>query len=203
VRIVLASTSPYRKTLLERLGLEFEAMAPDVDETPRPGETPAALVVRLAVEKARSVGAAQTDALVVGADQVAVLDGRVLGKPGGAQANRRQLERASGRRVDFLTGLCLLDARSGREQTDVVPFAVEFRKLGREQIAAYVRRERAYDCAGGFRCEGLGIALFERLEGDDPSALLGLPLVRLVSMLAEEGVDVLLDPRSEESELGR
>lgn len=203
MRIVLASTSRYRGALLERLGLAFEVVAPGVDETPRPGEAPAALAARLAAEKARSVAAGQSDALVIGADQIAVLEGEILGKPGGAKANRRQLERASGRRVEFFTGLALVDARSGREHVDVVPYAVQFRALSPAQIDAYVRRERAYDCAGGFRCEGLGIALFERLEGPDPSALVGLPLVRLVGMLAEEGVDVLLDPRPEESELGR
>lgn len=198
-RIVLASTSPYRKCLLERLRLEFVSVAPGTVETPIPGERPSALVTRLATEKARSVAAREADALIIGSDQVAVLDGEALGKPGGAEANRRQLARASGRRVEFLTGLCLLNAANGRAQVDVVPCQVQFRVLTPEQIAAYVRRERAYDCAGGFRCEGLGTALFESIQGTDPSALVGLPLMRLVAMLAEEGVDVLLQTSAAET----
>ena len=121
-----------------------------------------------------------------------MLDGDILGKPGNAEANRKQLERAAGRRVLFHTGMCLLVAGSGRARVEVVPFTVEFRPLSREQIAAYVAREKAFDCAGGFRCEGLGSALFERMEGSDPSALVGLPLLRLTAMLADEGVDVLM-----------
>jgi MAF protein len=198
-RIVLASTSPYRKGLLERLRMPFSVQAPETDETPRAHEPPKALVARLATEKAHSVGRREDDALVIGSDQVAVLDGEILGKPGDAETNRYQLEQASGRPVEFLTGLCLLNAASGRTQVDVVPFTVVFRVLTREQIAAYVEAERAYDCAGGFRCEGLAAALFERLEGADPSALIGLPLVRLVQMLAEEGVDVLLEARAAET----
>lgn len=192
-RILLASTSRYRRELLARLGLEFDVADPRVDETPRPGETAPELVARLAEAKARS-GASGLDAgLVIGADQVAVLDGDILGKPGNAEANRRQLERAAGRRVEFHTGICLLAVSECRARVEVVPFTVEFRALSREQIAAYVERERAFDCAGGFRCEGLGSALFARLEGSDPSALMGLPLLRLTAMLADEGVDVLLE----------
>lgn len=198
-RILLASTSVYRRTLLERLGIAFTAVDPAVDETPRPGEDAAALVARLAQAKARSVGGDENDTLVIGADQVAVLDGEIVGKPGDAATNRRQLERASGRRVEFLTGLCLLALPSGRMQLEVVPFAVTFRALTDEQIAAYVDREKAFDCAGGFRCEGLGSALFERMEGADPSALMGLPLQCLTRMLANEGVDVLLQSRPAES----
>ncbi|NIM26719.1 MAG: septum formation inhibitor Maf [Gammaproteobacteria bacterium] len=195
-RIVLASTSAYRRELLARLGIAFDVVDPAVDETPLPGEDPAALVARLARAKARSGARDAHGALVIGSDQVAVLDGEILGKPGDADTNRRQLERAAGRRVQFLTGVCLLASTSGREQVEVVPFAVYFRALSREQIAAYVDRERAFDCAGGFRCEGLGIALFERMEGDDPSALIGLPLQRLTRMLEKEGVDVLLQTRA-------
>lgn len=192
-RILLASSSVYRRRLLERLGIDFEIVDPGVDETPRPGEDAATLVARLAEAKALGGAAGAREALVIGADQVAVLDGEIVGKPGDAATNRRQLERAAGRRVEFFTGLCLIAAPSGRTQVEVVPFAVHVRRLSSEQIAAYVARERAFDCAGGFRCEGLGAALFERTEGSDPSALVGLPLLSLVRMLANEGVDVLLE----------
>lgn len=195
-RIVLASTSVYRRQLLARLGLSFEVINPSVDETPQRGEEAPALVARLAEEKARSAGHGEGEALIIGGDQVAVLDGNILGKPGSAEVNRRQLRQSSGRRVQFHTGLCLFATRSQRTQVEVVPFAVTFRPLSDEQIAAYVDREQAFDCAGGFRCEGLGSALFERMEGPDPSALMGLPLLRLTHMLASEGVDVLLQTRA-------
>ena len=195
-RIVLASTSIYRRQLLARLGLSFEVINPSVDETPQRGEEAPALVARLAEEKARSAGHGEGEALIIGGDQVAVLDGNILGKPGSAEVNRRQLRQSSGRRVQFHTGLCLFATRSQRTQVEVVPFAVTFRPLSDEQIAAYVDREQAFDCAGGFRCEGLGSALFERMEGPDPSALMGLPLLRLTHMLASEGVDVLLQTRA-------
>jgi septum formation protein len=198
-RILLASTSIYRQQLLARLGVAFDVVDPRVDETPRPGEAAATLIARLAEEKARSGAEGEHDALVIGADQVAVLDGEILGKPGNAEANRRQLERATGRRVQFLTGLCLFATKGQRARVEVVPFAVQFRKLTIEQIAAYVEREQAFDCAGGFRCEGLGSALFERMEGPDPTALVGLPLLSLTRMLASEGVDVLLQTRAGET----
>jgi septum formation protein len=191
-RILLASTSIYRRELLARLGLAFDVTHPWVDETPRSGEEAPALVARLAEEKARSGADGEGDALVIGGDQVAVLDGDILGKPGSAEANRRQLQRCNGRRVQFHTGLCLFATNSQRAQVEVVPFAVTFRPLTDEQIAAYVAREQAFDCAGGFRCEGLGSALFESMEGPDPNSLMGLPLLRLTQMLANEGVDVLL-----------
>ncbi len=196
VRILLASTSVYRQQLLARLGVDFGVVEPSVDETPRPGEAAAALVARLAEAKARSVAEGEHDALIIGADQVAVLDGHILGKPGDAPTNRRQLQRAAGRRVQFLTGLCLFATQTRRVRVEVVPYTVKFRRLTSEQIAAYVEREQAFDCAGGFRCEGLGSALFEHLEGSDPSALVGLPLLRLTQMLASEGVDVLLQTRA-------
>ena len=190
-RIVLASTSPYRRELMERLGLPFEAAAPRVEESPIAGEHPAALVRRLAESKARAVAAVFPNALIVGSDQVAVLDGERLGKPGTHEAAVKQLTRASGRPVEFLTGLCLLDAASGTASVDLVPSRVVFRVLGAAQIERYLERERPYDAAGSFKSEGLGIALFERIEGEDPTALVGLPLIRLTAMLAEAGVDVL------------
>ena len=192
MRILLASTSVYRRQLLARLGMAFDVVDPCVDETPLAGEVAEELVSRLAQAKARAGAKDVHDALVIGADQVAVLDGEILGKPGSAEANRRQLQRAAGRQVQFFTGLCLFATHSQRATVAVVPFAVQFRKLTREQIAAYVEYEQAFDCAGGFRCEGLGSALFERMEGSDPTALMGLPLLCLTQMLASEGVDVLL-----------
>lgn len=198
MRILLASTSVYRQQLLARLGVAFDVVDPRVDETPLPGEAAEELVARLAQAKARGGAKGADDALVIGADQVAVLDGEILGKPGNAEANRRQLQRAAGRRVQFFTGLCLFATQSRRARVEVVPFAVQFRKLTHEQIASYVEREQAFDCAGGFRCEGLGSALFERMEGSDPTALIGLPLLRLTQMLASEGVDVLLQARAAE-----
>lgn len=190
-RLVLASTSRYRRELLARLGLPFTTCAPDCDETPLPGEAPAVLVERLARAKAASVAAREPHALVIGSDQVAVLDGAILGKPGDHARAVAQLAAAAGRRVEFLTGLCLHDGVSGRVQCDVVPYAVEFRALTATQIEAYLRHEQPYDCAGSFKSEGLGIALFERLDGDDPNALIGLPLIRLVRMLEAAGATVL------------
>ncbi len=198
MRILLASTSVYRQQLLARLGVAFDVVDPCVDETPLPGEAAEELVSRLAQAKARGGAKGAHDALVIGADQVAVLDDEILAKPGSAEANRRQLQRAAGRRVQFFTGLCLFATQSQRASVEVVPFAVQFRKLTHEQIAAYVEREQAFDCAGGFRCEGLGSALCEHMEGSDPTALIGLPLLRLTQMLASEGVDVLLQARAVE-----
>jgi MAF protein len=189
-RLVLASTSPFRRVLLDRLGLPFEVAAPDVDESRRAGESPSALVLRLSEAKARAVAARFVDALVIGSDQVAVIDGEVLGKPGGRDGAMAQLGRASGRRVTFLTGLCLVDARSGRAHAACEPFHVHFRSLTAEQIARYVDREQPFQCAGSFKSEGYGVTLFARLEGDDPTALIGLPLIRLVELLGREGVEL-------------
>jgi septum formation protein len=186
--LILASTSPYRRALLERLGLPFSIAAPDVDERPHPGESPTDLVRRLAEAKARAVALNHPDALIIGSDQVACLDDAILGKPGDHATAIAQLERASGRCVLFQTGLCVLDARNGAAQTLVEPFQVHFRVLSRARIAGYLERERPYDCAGSFKSEGLGIALFERLEGDDPTALIGLPLIRLVELLESVGL---------------
>ncbi len=189
--LVLASTSPYRRELLARLGLPFEVEAPEVDEAPLAGEAPEALVRRLSEAKARAVAARRPGAVVVGSDQVAVIDGKVLGKPGGPERAREQLRRASGRAVDFLTGLAVLDTRDGRLQLAVVPFRVVFRPLDEARIEAYLRHDEPWNCAGSFRSERLGVALFERMEGDDPTALMGLPLIRLVRMLEAVGLDPL------------
>jgi len=189
--LVLASSSPFRRALLGRLGIPFATATPDVDETGRPGESPQELVVRLAEAKARAVAEDYPNALIIGSDQVAYLDGAVIGKPGGRTRAIDQLTRASARQVAFYIGLCLLNAANGRTQLCCEPFRVHFRPLPPARIEAYVDRERPFDCAGSFRSEGLGIALFERLEGDDPNALVGLPLIRLITMLEREGMDPL------------
>lgn len=189
--VVLATTSPYRKAILEKLGIEFTCAAPDIDETPAAGEIPEQLVARLAEQKAQAVAGQFPDALIIGSDQVAVVDGIILGKPGDHDNAVKQLRRASGKRVSFLTGLCLYNSLSKRSQLDVVPFNVVFRQLTDKQIENYLRKEQPYNCAGSFKSEGLGIALFERLEGDDPNTLMGLPLIRLIRMLENEGRPVI------------
>lgn len=190
-RLLLASTSPFRRELLARLGLPFSTQAPDADESPQPGEDALALVARLAELKARAVARREPAALIIGSDQAAVLDGKIIGKPGDHERATAQLQRASGRAVTFYTGLCLLDSASGQRQTAVDVFKVVFRRLAPEMIESYLRREQPYHCAGSFKSEGLGIALFERLEGDDPTSLIGLPLIRLTRMLEAMGVAVL------------
>ncbi len=189
-RIVLGSTSPFRRELLTRLGIPFTTASPDVDETALSGEAPQDLVVRLAQAKARAVAAAHPDALIIGSDQVACNDGKILGKPGNRDNALRQLSEASGRRISFYTGLCLLNAETGRSRVICEPFHVHFRVLEPSQIERYLDAEEPYNCAGSFKSEGLGIALFERMEGDDPNSLIGLPLIRLVSMLQEEGISI-------------
>lgn len=190
-RLILASTSPFRRDLLARLDLPFDMRAPDADETPLVGEDAPALVVRLAELKARAVARLEPAALVIGSDQAAVLDGEIVGKPGSHEQATVQLRSASGRTVTFYTGLCLIDSVSGQRQIAVESFRVVFRTLTPAWIESYLRREQPYNCAGSFKSEGLGIALFERLEGDDPSGLIGLPLIRLTRMLEAAGVAVL------------
>jgi septum formation protein len=188
---VLASTSPFRRAVLGRLGLPFTTFAPEVDEDRQPGENAIALVRRLAEAKARRAAAAFPDALVIGSDQVAVLGERILTKPGDHARAVEQLRASSGQTVTFHTGLCLLNTATAHVQVDNVPFTVVFRTLTDPQIESYLRRERPYNSAGSFKSEALGIALFERVVGDDPTALIGLPLIRLTAMLAAEGVDVM------------
>lgn len=191
MQLILASSSRYRAALLERLGLPFRALAPEVDETPLAGESPRELVARLAASKAEAGARAVSDALVIGSDQVAELDGRILGKPGTVERAQAQLAALSGREVVFHTGLCLFDTRDGSRQQTVVDTPVRFRALTDAQIRDYVARERPLDCAGAFKSEGLGIALFERLGGVDPNALVGLPLIELCTMLQRAGLPVL------------
>lgn len=186
--LVLASTSPTRRQLLERLGLAFELHAPQVDEAARPDETPQALAERLALAKALAAAAQHPGRLVIGADQVAVVDGRVLGKPGDREQAARQLALASGRLMRFETAVCVVDGGSGAARVRRVPFEVQLRELSGPQIERYLDRERPFDCAGALRSEGLGVALCRRMSGDDPTALLGLPLIALCELLRECGV---------------
>lgn len=187
--IVLASTSPYRRELLQRLRLPFDVQAPEVDETRRPGETPLGLALRLAEAKALDVARRRPEDIVIGSDQVAELDGAAIGKPLTHEAALAQLESMQGRRLVFHTALAVV-AR-GHTVVESVPTSVTFRRLGRPALEAYLLSDRPYDCAGAAKIESLGIALVERVESDDPTALIGLPLIRLTSMLAAAGVTVL------------
>jgi MAF protein len=189
--IILASTSPYRKDILSRLGLPLDTVATDVDETPRKNEQPAALVSRLAESKAAAVAEQLTCGLVIGSDQVAVLDDTILGKPGSHENASRQLAGMSGKSVIFYTGLCVINAETGRRQSLHDTFKVTFRTLTSSMIENYLHTEKPYNCAGSFKSEGLGIALFAGLEGTDPNTLIGLPLIKLVAMLENEGVRVI------------
>ena len=190
-RLVLASTSRYRKALLERLGLSFEVASPQVDERPLAGEAPDHTALRLAGLKAQSVRQAHRDALIIGSDQVATSDGRLLGKPGDHTTATRQLHSLSGKSADFHTALALLDAANGKVQTRVVPCRVHFRKLDAERIERYLQREKPYDCAGSAKVEGLGIALIARVDTEDPTSLIGLPLIALTEMLERAGLPVV------------
>lgn len=189
--IILASTSAYRKALLQRLQIPFRSVAPTAEEARIPGELPAAMASRLALAKAHSVAQHHPQALVIGSDQVAALGDQVMGKPGSHAIARAQLEASSGREVEFHTGLALVCTARELEQFHVEPFTVQFRRLSEAQIEGYLRREQPFDCAGSFKCEGLGIALFTRLHGDDPTSLEGLPLITLVRLLQTAGLDVL------------
>jgi septum formation protein len=189
--LILASTSRYRRELLARLGLTFDAVAPGVDETALPGEAPAALARRLALAKAQAVAARHPDAVVVGSDQVAELDGQAIGKPGHHAAAVEQLERMSGRSVVFHTALAVVHAGASRAVEDLARVEVVFRRLSGTEIEHYLRTEQPYDCAGSAKSEGLGIALLERIDNDDPTALIGLPLIRTARLLRQCGIDPL------------
>ncbi len=189
--LILASSSVYRRELLGRLRLPFTCVSPDIDETPDPAEAPQAVALRLAQAKARAVAAAHPNALVIGSDQVADLHGKPLGKPGTHDKAVQQLRALSGQRVLFHTVVCLLDAASGSLQLHNVPTAVSFRALSETQIERYLRLEQPYDCAGSAKIESLGVALVDKIESDDPTALIGLPLMVLVSMLKKVGIEVL------------
>lgn len=189
-RLVLASTSRYRQELLARLGIPFETTAPNVDESPAAGEMPQALALRLACAKAQAAQAAFPDALIIGCDQVAAVDATLLNKPGTHARAVEQLKLMSGKQIAFFTALCLLNARTLQRQTAIVPVTVHMREFGTGQIERYLQAERPYDCAGSARIEGLGITLVARLDGDDPNALIGLPLIKLCDMLRNEGIEL-------------
>ena len=193
-RLILASSSAYRRELLERLRLPFEVMVPDLDETPAPGESPEATALRLARAKAQAVAARAPGSLVIGSDQVATLDGEQIGKPGNHARALAQLQAMRGRRVVFHTALCVWDDRAatltGGAQAENIPTYVQFRDLPDAELDAYLRIEQPYDCAGSAKNEGLGIALLERIDSSDPTALTGLPLIALTGMLRKAGVDL-------------
>ena len=189
--LVLGSTSRYRRELLQRLNLPFEVCAPDVDETPRPDETPVELARRLALAKARAVAAKFPQAVVIGSDQVADLNGEPLGKPGNHDRAVAQLRRMSGQTVMFQTALAVVCLESGFEALDLAAVRVKFRPLSDEAIEQYLRTEQPYDCAGSAKSEGLGIALLESIDNDDPTALVGLPLIRTCRLLRQAGLPLL------------
>lgn len=190
-QLILASTSPWRRALLEKLAIPFECAAPEVDETPLPGEAPRHLVLRLAQKKAQSLAHRYPSHLIIGSDQICVLDGEITGKPLTEENARQQLLKARGNIVTFYTGLALYNSATGHLQTEVEPFDVHFRHLSETEVEDYVRKERPLHCAGSFKSEGLGIALFERLEGRDPNTLIGLPLIALCQMLRREDMNPL------------
>jgi septum formation protein len=189
--LVLASTSRYRRALLTRLHLPFDTVSPEVDETALPGEAPASLASRLALAKARAVAATRPQAVVIGSDQVAELDGQAIGKPGNHERALQQLRRMSGRQVLFHTAVAVVHAAAGFERTQLASVTVRFRTLGEAEIEYYLRRETPYDCAGSAKCETSGIALLAAIESDDPTALVGLPLIRTCELLRQAGIDPL------------
>ena len=193
--LILGSTSRYRRELLERLRLPFEVHAPDVDETPLPGEAPAALAQRLALAKAHAVAAVHPEAVVIGSDQVADLDGVPVGKPGTHERAVEQLRAMRGRSIVFQTAVAVVRASTGYVGTALAPVTVRFRQLSDEEIEHYLRTEQPYDCAGSAKCETLGIALLDAIDSDDPTALVGLPLIRTCALLRAAGIDPLAPPR--------
>jgi len=177
--------------LLEQLLVPFRSVVPDIDESPRANESPVQLVERLAISKARAIAGTVTDSLVIGSDQVAVHDGRIVGKPVDHDEAVRQLQFASGKAITLFTGLALINSDTGKVQSLVEPFRIHFRELTDQQIENYLKKDQPYNCAGSVKSESLGVALFERFEGDDPNSLIGLPLIRLVRMLENEGVRIV------------
>lgn len=191
--LVLGSTSPFRKTILEKLQLPFHCAKPNIDESEKKGESPQALVQRLAIEKAKAVKSQYPNALIIGSDQVAVCEGEILGKPHNFANGVIQLNKFSGKSITFYTGLCVYDSEKDNAIALVEPFTVHFKKLSQQEIANYLHAEQPYNCAGSFKSEGLGICLFSKLEGDDPNTLIGLPLIKLVALLKQQGLDVLAE----------
>ena len=189
--LVLASTSPFRKEILSRLHIAFETFAPLVDESPLENESPSQLVTRLSILKANAAKSEYPQALIIGSDQVAVIDNTILGKPGNHEQAVKQLNQVSGKQVDFLTGLSVINTETDQIQTDMVNFSVKFRQLTSTQIENYLKVDKPYNCAGSFKSEGLGIALLDRMIGSDPTSIIGLPLIRLVRMLEAEDFSII------------
>ena len=189
--LILASSSPFRRELLQRLNLAFSVISPNIDETAYEHEKPEETALRLAQEKARKIAETNPDTLIIGCDQVATLDGLQLGKPITHENAVRQLSLMRGRTVTFHSALCLYNSKTGKMQAEVVPYEVEFRQLSDAQIENYLRIEQPYQCAGSAKSEGLGIALIASMRGDDPNALIGLPLIKLITMLHNEAVDII------------
>ena len=189
--LVLGSTSPFRKTILEKLNLPFVCAKPNIDETPLINETPLDLVKRLAIEKAKAVSHEFPNALIIGSDQVAVCDGEIIGKPHTHENAIKQLSNFSGKRITFYTGLCVYCSETSTVEALVEPFVVQFKELAHDDIVNYLLAEKPYNCAGSFKSEGLGICLFDKLAGDDPNTLIGLPLIKLVELLQKHGLNVL------------
>ncbi|WP_426356905.1 Maf family protein [Pseudocolwellia sp. HL-MZ19] len=188
--IVLGSTSPFRKALLEKLNISFECAKPNIDETAQEGETSIKLVERLAIEKAQAI-TGYSNALIIGSDQVALCEGEILGKPHNFDNAVKQLTKFSGKAVTFYTGLCVLDSKTNKVTSLVEPFTVHFNELSQSEIIHYIKAEEPYNCAGSFKSEGLGICLFKKLEGEDPNSLIGLPLIKLISLFKQHDFDVL------------
>jgi len=194
--IVLGSTSPFRKSLLEKLNINFDCAKPNVDETAQLNESPIALVERLAIAKAKAVAKQFSNALIIGSDQVALCEGEILGKPHTFENAVKQLEKFSGKCVTFYTGLCVYNSDEQSIHSLVEPFHVHFKILSQQEIESYITVEQPLNCAGSFKSEGLGICLFEKLEGDDPNSLVGLPLIKLVELLKAHGFDVLANQKA-------
>jgi MAF protein len=188
MKLILASTSPFRKEILNKLEVEFDTVSPEIDES---AVAPQQLVERLSIAKAKAVADNNKSALVIGSDQVSVIDNQIIGKPHTHENAVKQLQNASGKTVTFYTGLCLYNSDTNQYQSEVVPFNVVFRELTEQKINSYLKKETPYNCAGSFKSEALGIVLFEKLEGDDPNTLMGLPLIRLVKMLEKENFSIL------------
>jgi len=189
--LILGSSSPFRAELLGKLNLPFDTVSPDIDETPLPNEPATDLVKRLAEQKAATIAVQHPNALIIGSDQVALLNDEIIGKPGNHKTAMAQLQAASGQTVQFLTGLALLNSQTGQLQSVVEPFEVRFKTLSDRQIEFYLKMEQPYQCAGSFKSEGFGISLFRQLHGNDPNSLIGLPLIQLITLLNNEGIDVL------------
>ncbi len=190
INLILASSSPYRRSLLQRLEIPFESESPDVDESELEGETPTDLVLRLAEIKAAAIAPAFPESLIIGSDQVAIADDEILSKPGNHENAITQLKKVSGKSIVFLTGLCVINTANNNIQKDCIRYTVHFRDLTEDEIERYLLQEKPYDCVGSFKSEAYGVSLMQRMEGDDPTSLIGLPLIRLSEMLRNEGLNI-------------